>query len=320
MIKLSDTMRDALQALAENPSYWPPSRTSEALLRRGLISEDRSRCAQGGFASWTLTEAGHQVIGTESPAPVISDARENRDQGPAGVDSIESRGQYLARVGRTTAEMVRELMSEQDRVRVDAPLKITRLYGYGRPTDNRDSNAPLGWVMTLYRTEPSASRVAGSWDGKVVSRELDQAWFPTSRHAHDAANHIGWKLNGERMPGSSFGWTGKAGSPDGAWRYGIIPSDDSPWSGYACEWQAVEPNQYGATPIGPALAPESIFEEDHAESTTGPVTRASDPITARWYGQYLTMCRCDWEHLAEELKPGSDTRARVDSIARRSAD
>jgi len=48
-----------------------------------------------------------------------------------------------------------------------------------------------------------------------------------------------------------------------------------------------------------------------------------DRITARIFGQYLTMQRCDWVALAEDLKPSDDPHAlvnRAQDIAQRDAD
>jgi hypothetical protein len=109
-------------------------------------------------------------------------------------------------------------------------LRIRTLYPYAHRSPTRDDEAPQGWVMTLYRTTPKRTEHGIG----IESTPLDTAWFPTRDTSRMAAQHIGWKLNGERVPGSSYGWTGKVDSPDGAWRYGFSFSVAYARSGVAC--------------------------------------------------------------------------------------
>ena len=45
-----------------------------------------------------------------------------------------------------------------------------------------------------------------------------------------------------------------------------------------------------------------------------------DPITARMFGQYLTLRRYSWEELRDDAIPGTDTHERAHSIAQRDGD
>jgi hypothetical protein len=182
-------------------------------------------------------------------------------------------------------------------------LRIRELYPYCHRTPARDDEAPYGWTMTLYRTSP----VRNEHGIGIESTALDTAWFPTCGVCRDVANHVAWKLNGERVPSSSFGWTGKVDSPDGAWRYGFSVHGEDLFYGYACEWRAVTPSDrlYGVD-LGPIIDHARDYLYEWSGDTRADVDRIPYEMLSREIGQTMgigepyhpaTLYR---DHLAEE--------------------
>jgi hypothetical protein len=156
-----------------------------------------------------------------------------------------------------------------------------RIESHARRTGNRDDIAPYGWAMTLYRTLP----IKTSHGIGVESTPLDTAWFTTHASCRDAAHHIGYALNGDRVPSSSFGWTGKVGSPDGSWRYGFRISGEPLFHGHAVEWRAVgtvadhSPVQLYTADLGPIRPATAAPTPSHALAAD--VDRACDQALSR---------------------------------------
>lgn len=192
----------------------------------------------GGTGTWLPTGG---AVGSASLTQVKSEdgsADVDVAMGMLGVVVLVGLGWLvLSRYGAHAGELMSTVVG----------LRLHSLYPYAHPTRDRDDYAPLGWVMTLYRTEPSD---AVPWGGEIVDTALDTAWYPTRSKCSDVAHHAAWRLNGERVPGSSFGTTGPAGQPSPTWRYGVVIAADPPWHGYAFQWVAVSP---GDVVYGPDL-------------------------------------------------------------------
>lgn len=268
----------------------------------------------GGTGTWLPTGG---AVGSASLTQVKSEdgsADVDVAMGMLGVVVLVGLGWFLlSRYGAHAGELMSTVVG----------LRLHSLYPYAHPTHDRDDYAPLGWVMTLYRTEPSSVL---PWDGESVDTALDTAWYPTRSKCSDVAHHAAWRLNGERVPGSSFGTTGPAGQPSPTWRYGVVIAADPPWHGYAFQWVAVSP---GDVVYGPDLGPirdhaRSFLVDWSGQDPTDVATWTDDQLrrsVSEYVGLpgYCSLGTLYAEGLEEDRSAGEDRAAGQTARARASA-
>jgi hypothetical protein len=120
--------------------------------------------------------------------------------------------------------------------------------------------AAYGFVFRTYRTFPVRTEHGIGIGQELVSEE----WLPTMRACRDAADVRAWRMNGERVPGSSSGWSGNCRThssdpdapnfdPTAEWFYCFSTRGQELFHGHRFGWVA-NVSQHGA-PLRRPVAP-----------------------------------------------------------------